>query len=163
MVMPAGRQKRGLIAQALRDIKSQDITVEIQRPIQVGDLQMNMPNANAGMKRTPVIRRTLGHHRRSGLEILTNWERSDSNREPRDYESPALTVELRSRATLRNLHCQASCHFTSPPTIVITARPFTFHRSNGQLRLLLRNFFLSIVHSKSGSMIVTSASAPIAS
>src|SRR6516225_5011871 len=26
------------------------------------------------------------------------WERSDSNREPRDYESPALTVELRSRA-----------------------------------------------------------------
>src|SRR5580765_249931 len=98
MVMPAGRQKRGLIAQALRDIKSQDITVEIQRPIQVGDLQMNMPNANAGMKRTPVIRRTLGHHRRSGLEILTKWERSDSNREPRDYESPALTVELRSRA-----------------------------------------------------------------
>src|SRR5256885_6147112 len=29
------------------------------------------------------------------------WERSDSNREPRDYESPALTVELRSR--FRNL------------------------------------------------------------
>ena len=26
-----------------------------------------------------------------------DWERSDSNREPRDYESPALTVELRSR------------------------------------------------------------------
>src|SRR4051812_28409158 len=27
----------------------------------------------------------------------SKWERSDSNREPRDYESPALTVELRSR------------------------------------------------------------------
>src|ERR1700727_2795254 len=26
-----------------------------------------------------------------------HWARSDSNREPRDYESPALTVELRSR------------------------------------------------------------------
>src|SRR2546430_232863 len=33
------------------------------------------------------------------LKISTRneWERSDSNREPRDYESPALTVELRSR------------------------------------------------------------------
>src|SRR5207247_2247171 len=38
-----------------------------------------------------------------GVETLGNydprvmqWERSDSNREPRDYESPALTVELRS-------------------------------------------------------------------
>src|SRR5437773_1270790 len=29
-------------------------------------------------------------------EVHTHWERSDSNREPRDYESPALTVELRS-------------------------------------------------------------------
>src|SRR6266516_1791932 len=28
---------------------------------------------------------------------INEWERSDSNREPRDYESPALTVELRSR------------------------------------------------------------------
>ena len=26
----------------------------------------------------------------------SEWERSDSNREPRDYESPALTVELRA-------------------------------------------------------------------
>src|SRR5262245_26107407 len=28
-----------------------------------------------------------------------HWARSDSNREPRDYESPALTVELRARVT----------------------------------------------------------------
>ncbi len=29
--------------------------------------------------------------------VFPDWERSDSNREPRNYEFPALTVELRSR------------------------------------------------------------------
>ena len=33
--------------------------------------------------------------------LLQKWERSDSNREPRDYESPALTVELRSHYPIR--------------------------------------------------------------
>ena len=31
-----------------------------------------------------------------GVKIY-DWDRRDSNPEPRDYESPALTVELRSR------------------------------------------------------------------
>src|SRR5688500_14246837 len=35
--------------------------------------------------------------RQRGDPQTGDWERSDSNREPRDYESPALTVELRSR------------------------------------------------------------------
>src|SRR5687767_10267302 len=52
-------------------------------------------------------------------KLRHDWARSDSNREPRDYESPALTVELRARGNHND-------HFTSPPTIVMTARPFTF-------------------------------------
>ena len=36
--------------------------------------------------------------------------------------------------------------FTSPPTIVITARQFTAHPWKGQFRLLLVNLLQSIVH-----------------
>src|SRR3954452_23049125 len=35
-------------------------------------------------------------HAAQPRDVQRKWERSDSNREPRDYESPALTVELRS-------------------------------------------------------------------
>ena len=54
-------------------------------------------------------------------------------------------------------------HFTSPPTIVCVARPFSFHPPNGQLRLRLLNSSRSTVHSRLGSMIVTSPSAQSAS
>src|SRR5437763_16831479 len=39
-------------------------------------------------------------------ERFSQWKRSDSNREPRDYESPALTVELRFRCFHRILACR---------------------------------------------------------
>src|SRR5207253_1597218 len=42
-------------------------------------------------------RATLGFTSWIPRRARNDWERSDSNREPRDYESPALTVELRSR------------------------------------------------------------------
>src|SRR2546427_9952582 len=48
-----------------------------------------------------------------------------------------------------------------PPTIVRTARPFSFQPSNGELRDADSNLSTLTVHSKSGSINVTSAAAPI--
>src|SRR6266446_4819344 len=48
-----------------------------------------------------------------------------------------------------------------PPTIVRTARPFSFQPSNGELRDADSNLSTLTVHSKSGSISVTSAAAPI--
>src|SRR5438093_13439051 len=47
-----------------------------------------------------------------------------------------------------------------PPTIVRTARPFSFQPSNGELRDADSNLSTLTVHSKSGSINVTSAGAP---
>src|SRR2546430_16798043 len=48
-----------------------------------------------------------------------------------------------------------------PPTIVRTARPFSFQPSNGELRDADSNVSTLTVHSKSGSISVRSAAAPI--
>src|SRR5438552_18961575 len=48
-----------------------------------------------------------------------------------------------------------------PPTIVRTARPFSFQPSNGQLRDADSNSSTPTFHSNSGSISVTSARAPI--
>src|SRR6266567_4989220 len=48
-----------------------------------------------------------------------------------------------------------------PPTIVRTARPLSFQPSNGELRDADSNLSTLTVHSKSGSINVTSAAAPI--
>src|SRR4030095_1819305 len=48
-----------------------------------------------------------------------------------------------------------------PSTIVRTARPFSFQPSNGELRDADSNLSILTVHSKSGSISVTSAGAPI--
>src|ERR1700719_4111105 len=47
-----------------------------------------------------------------------------------------------------------------PPTIVRTARPFSFHPSKGELRDADSNLSILTVHFKSGSIRVTSAGAP---
>jgi hypothetical protein len=51
--------------------------------------------------------------------------------------------------------------FTSPPTMVATARPVTFAPSKGVLRLLDLKACLSMVHLAFGSMTVTSAGRPV--
>src|SRR6266853_960634 len=53
-----------------------------------------------------------------------------------------------------------SCQTVLPPTIVRTARPFSFQPSNGELRDADWNWSIFTVHSKSGSISVTSAGAP---
>ncbi len=43
--------------------------------------------------------------------FYTKWARRDSNPEPRDYESPALTVELQARENKTGRHyARAGCH-----------------------------------------------------
>src|ERR1700724_1917933 len=53
-----------------------------------------------------------------------------------------------------------SCQTVFPPTIVRTARPFSFQPSNGELRDADLNLSILTVHSKSGSIRVMSAGAP---
>src|SRR3954451_19228524 len=53
----------------------------------------------------------LQFHRAFLQSYNVNWERSDSNREPRDYESPALTVELRSRSDFKIVSGFGPPHF----------------------------------------------------
>src|SRR6266516_7124385 len=48
-----------------------------------------------------------------------------------------------------------------PPTIVRTARPFSFQPSKGELRDADSNLSILTVHFKAGSISVTSAGAPI--
>src|SRR5438132_8568625 len=57
--------------------------------------------------------------------------------------------------------CLYSFQTVLPPTIVRTARPFSFQPSNGELRDADSNVSTQTVHSKSGSISVTSAAAPI--
>src|SRR5437870_1270379 len=60
-------------------------------------------------------------------------------------------------------HVVALLHTTSPPTIVIAARPRSSQPVNGVLRLFDRNVFGSTVHATFGSITETSATAPRAS
>lgn len=46
---------------------------------------------------------SVAYHRRS--QEVKWWARQDSNLEPRDYESPALTVELQARKQHGPVHC----------------------------------------------------------
>ncbi len=54
----------------------------------------------------------------SKLSAMRDWERSDSNREPRDYESPALTVELRSRGYCRSI-AEVADHFIARAVTIV--------------------------------------------
>ena len=44
VMIPARPQKHGLIAIALLNVESQHPVVKLQRPIQIGNLQVNMPD-----------------------------------------------------------------------------------------------------------------------
>ena len=64
--------------------------------------------------------------------IITWWARLDSNQRPRDYESPALTAELRARDKLnveRKYSYDTSCHRDSNTSI-------DRNRSNSQCAFL---------------------------
>ena len=49
MVIPAGAEERRRIAHALRDLESEHACVERERALDVGDLQVNMSDVNAGI------------------------------------------------------------------------------------------------------------------
>ena len=44
VVIAAGRNERRARAQALGDFKTQHAAIKTQRPIEIGDLEMNMPD-----------------------------------------------------------------------------------------------------------------------
>ena len=54
----------------------------------------------------------------------------------------------------------ADVHTVFPPTIVRTARPFSFQPSKGVLREVDSNFLALTFHSRSGPISVMSAGAP---
>jgi hypothetical protein len=47
VVIPAGREEGGHIAEALDDIKAQDVVIEGDLPIEVGDFEMGVPDVGA--------------------------------------------------------------------------------------------------------------------
>src|SRR5687767_8202248 len=51
MMVAAGGDERGPCPVSLRQGESEDVAIESQRPIEVGDLEMNVPDANVRMNR----------------------------------------------------------------------------------------------------------------
>jgi len=51
VVVAAGREKRSAIAHRLHDIEAEDAVVEANRSVQVGHLQMNVADPDAGVDR----------------------------------------------------------------------------------------------------------------
>jgi hypothetical protein len=43
---------------------------------------------------------------RASRTLIPKWARRDLNPQPRDYESPALTVELQARCSLSSTVCK---------------------------------------------------------
>src|SRR6476469_8670223 len=50
MVVAPGRDERGLVAQPLRHVEAQDVAVEGEGAVDVGDLQVNMTDVDAGIE-----------------------------------------------------------------------------------------------------------------
>jgi hypothetical protein len=51
MMITAGGEERGLVSETLREFESENIAIERNCPIKVGDLQMNMSDADSRMNR----------------------------------------------------------------------------------------------------------------
>src|SRR5207237_7697892 len=51
MVIAAGAEKRRLVAVALGDVEAEHVAVEVERPVDVRDLQMNVPDVHARIDR----------------------------------------------------------------------------------------------------------------
>ena len=51
MMITARGKERPLPPHALRNFKAQNIAIKTQGPLQIGDLEMHMTDANAGMDR----------------------------------------------------------------------------------------------------------------
>ena len=68
MMVAAGGDECRLLAKSLRQFETEHAAIERQRPIEIGNLQMNVPNANAridGCGNRPVFQGNFclyGHH-----------------------------------------------------------------------------------------------------
>jgi hypothetical protein len=60
VVIPTRREKSSVSSIALHQRKAEHAAVEGQRPLKVGNFQVNVPDHYAGVDR--VIRLTLAHH-----------------------------------------------------------------------------------------------------
>jgi hypothetical protein len=49
VMIAAGGEKHGRVAVASRDLKAEEVAVKNERPIEVGDREMNMPNGDFRM------------------------------------------------------------------------------------------------------------------
>ena len=58
MMIPASRHKCRLPPVSLRQLESEHAAIERERPLQIGDLQMDMAYARAGIDRLRVERRS---------------------------------------------------------------------------------------------------------
>ena len=64
MVVAAGRDEGRLRAETLHQLEAQDTAVEVERPLQVGDLQVDMADAHPGIDGRILFRHanSLCHH-----------------------------------------------------------------------------------------------------
>ena len=60
VVVPAGGQERGLVAHLLREVEAEHVAVEVDRAIEVGDLEMDVADVHAGVDRSHGRKRYYG-------------------------------------------------------------------------------------------------------
>ena len=70
MMIAAGGNERRLLAKALRQFKTEHAAIKRQRPIEIGNLQMDVANADARIDRRDKSRALRGNFRLHGHHPL---------------------------------------------------------------------------------------------
>src|SRR4029453_9288388 len=105
VVGAACRDERGLVAHALHEVKAEHAAVEVERALDVSNLQVDVPDIDPRVDRSaclPIsVRGTLTHARELSLAACADWQsvrRRPSGRIGADGDTAAHTPWLASKS-----------------------------------------------------------------